>query len=96
MHCRYLITPPFFASISITSPQTGKTATIRNRNFDPTYQRIYIQNATLDGQPYSKNWITHTFFLEGGLLELTLGERETGWGSREQDLPPSFSTGGFH
>ena len=88
----YLISAPFFESVSVTSPVTNKTATIRNVNFDPTYTNVYIQNATLNGQPYSKNWIGHEFFLEGWTLELTLAANESAWGTRDEDLPPSLST----
>ncbi|KAJ9200810.1 CAZyme family GH92 [Paecilomyces variotii] len=90
----YLITPPFFESVSFTHPETNKAATIRNVNFDKTYQNIYIQNATLNGRPYSKNWIGHEFFTEGMTLELTLGNEESSWGTRPEDLPPSLSTVG--
>jgi putative alpha-1,2-mannosidase len=88
----YLITPPYFPSISVTNGQTGKTATIRNLNFDPDYKAIYIQSATLNGEPYTKNWISHSFWLEGGELELTLGMNESDWGTAAVDLPPSSST----
>lgn len=87
----YLITPPYFESVSIKSPVTGKTATIRNVNFDPTYQNVFIQKATLNGKPYTKNWLDHSFFLEGKELVLTLGSKESAWGTRVQDLPPSLS-----
>lgn len=90
----YLINPPFFEAVSITSPVTNKTATIRNVNFDPSYTDVYIQNATLNGEPYTKNWIGHEFFLEGWTLELTLGATESSWGQAEEDLPPSVSTSG--
>jgi predicted alpha-1,2-mannosidase len=90
----YFIIPPFFKEVRLTSPQTGRTATIRNVNFDPTYKAIYIQNATLDGKPYSKNWIDHSFFLEGKTLELTLGIEESNWGTASEDSPPSMSSGG--
>lgn len=92
----YLITPPYFPSVSIKSPLTGKTATIRNVNFDPAYETIYIQSATLDGEPYTKNWIDHSFFLEGKELVLTLGKNESSWGTQIENLPPSLSeyTGG--
>ncbi|KAF1952718.1 family 92 glycoside hydrolase [Byssothecium circinans] len=86
----YLITPPFFESVSIKSPLSGQTATIRNVNFDPTYAAIYIQSATLDGEPYTKNWIDHSFFTEGKELVLTLGRNESSWGTRVEDLPPSL------
>jgi predicted alpha-1,2-mannosidase len=90
----YLIIPPMFESVAYTSPITGKVAKIQNVNFDPEYKRIYVQNATLDGVAYTKNWIGHEFFLEGGTLELVLGEEESAWGTRDEDLPPSLSDGG--
>ncbi|KAF2192013.1 glycoside hydrolase family 92 protein [Zopfia rhizophila CBS 207.26] len=86
----YFITPPFFESVSIRNGQTGKTATIRNKNFDPTGKAVYIQSATLNGKPYMRNWLQHAFFLEGGTLELTLGATESKWGTRLEDLPPSL------
>jgi putative alpha-1,2-mannosidase len=87
----YLITPPYFESVNITSPATGKTAVVRNVGFDPSYAAIYIQRATLDGAEYTKSWIDHSFFLEGKELVLYLGRNESTWGTRVQDLPPSLS-----
>jgi predicted alpha-1,2-mannosidase len=86
----YFITPPFFESVTLTSRQTGKKATIRNINFDPAGKNVYIQKATLNGKPYERNWLQHRFFLEGGVLELTLGPAESAWGTRPQDVPPSL------
>ncbi|OQO05289.1 hypothetical protein B0A48_09056 [Cryoendolithus antarcticus] len=89
------VTPPFFEEVSVRNKVTGKTAVIRNVGFDPSYQAIYIQSATWDGAEYTKNWIGHDFFRDGGVLELTLGKNESAWGTREQDLPPSASTRGY-
>jgi putative alpha-1,2-mannosidase len=86
----YFIIPPFFESVSIRNGQTGNTATIRNVNFDPSYKNIYIQSATLNGVPYTRNWLQHSLFLEGGVLELTLGPTESAWGTRPEDVPPSL------
>lgn len=91
----YFIVPPFFPSIKITNPQSGKTATIRNVNFDSSYRRKYIQSAKLNGETYSKNWVSHDFFAEGGTLELVLGDKESSWGTGEDEVPPSLSTGLF-
>ncbi|PVH83272.1 glycoside hydrolase family 92 protein [Cadophora sp. DSE1049] len=88
----YFITPPFFQEISVVNAQTGKTATIKTINFDPEYKNIYIQSALRDGKAWTSNWIDHSFFAEGGVLELTLGPEESKWGTRKQDLPPSMST----
>lgn len=87
----YLIIPSFFEAIEITHPETNQTATIRNVNFDPTYKNIYIQSAQLNGKPYTRNWIGHEFFTQGMTLELTLGDQESDWGTRKEDLPPSLS-----
>jgi len=84
----YFITPPFFREVSITNGQTGKVATIRNTNFDAGYENIYVQYATLDGVPFTRNWLQHSFFLEGGVLELTLGKNESAWGTKVEDRPP--------
>jgi predicted alpha-1,2-mannosidase len=89
----YLIIPPFFRSVSITSQITNKTATVRNVNFDSQYKNIYVQSAILNGSPYTKNWIGHEFFTQGWTLELTLGATESSWGTKEEDLPPSMSMG---
>lgn len=87
----YFITPPYFPAVNITHPITGRTSTIRNVNFDPSYKAIYIQSATLNGEPYTKNWIDHSFFTEGKELVLTLGLNESSWGTAVADLPPSLS-----
>ncbi|THC96205.1 hypothetical protein EYZ11_004324 [Aspergillus tanneri] len=87
----YLISPPFFKEFSIRNRDTGKVATVRNINFDPSYKSIYIQSAKRDGKRWSKNWIGHDFFTEGGVLELHLGSTESGWGTGKEDLPPSMS-----
>ncbi|KAI5856710.1 glycoside hydrolase family 92 protein [Durotheca rogersii] len=90
----YLLTAPLFREVSIRTP-SGKMATLRNvAGFDaPEYKSIYVQSARLDGRPYNRSWITHDFFLNGGTLEFVLGPEESNWGTRDEDLPPSLSTG---
>jgi predicted alpha-1,2-mannosidase len=88
----YLLAPPFFKEVSITHGITGKVATVRNVNFDPSYKNIYIQSVMRDGKPWTKNWIGHDFFENGGLLEITVAANETSWGTKAADLPPSLSS----
>ncbi|KAL3480176.1 glycosyl hydrolase family 92-domain-containing protein [Aspergillus californicus] len=87
----YLITAPFFESVDITSPITNQTARVRTVNFDSAYNNIYIQSATLNGEPYWRNWLGHDFFTEGGELVLVLGRNESTWGSTMDDVPPSLT-----
>ncbi|KAN0111029.1 glycoside hydrolase family 92 protein [Hyaloscypha variabilis] len=83
----YLITPPFFKEVRVRNGNTGKVATVRCTGFEGN---IYIQSAKLDGVVWERNWLQHSFWLEGGLLELVLGREESAWGTREEDLPPSY------
>lgn len=87
----YLISPSFFEQVRIKSPQTGKTATVRNENFDAGYKNIYIQSAKVNGKAWTKSWIGHEFFTEGWTLELVLGDKESNWGTKLEDRPPSFA-----
>ncbi|KAJ5777306.1 secreted glycosidase [Penicillium odoratum] len=93
----YLLTVPFFESVSIKSPLTGKTATLRTVNWadfnslNSTGGSGFIQSATLNGKPYTRNWVDHDFFTEGQDLVLTLGSKESDWGTKPEDLPPSLS-----
>ncbi|KAK3303262.1 alpha-1,2-mannosidase-like protein [Chaetomium strumarium] len=87
----YLLTTPFFPEVRIKARTEGKWAVIRVRNFDPAGKRIYIQRAKLNGKKYTRNWITHEFFVKGGVLELVVGEEEgVTWGRADADLPPSY------
>jgi predicted alpha-1,2-mannosidase len=86
----YLLNPPFFKEVRIRAREEGKWAVIRVRDFDASYERKYIQHAWLNGRKYSKSWITHDFFMTGGLLEFVVGEKEGSWGRGEADLPPSW------
>jgi putative alpha-1,2-mannosidase len=86
-------TPPHFPGVRVRNKQSGKVAMIGCVNFDGG-MNIYIQSARLDGKVWDKNWLRHSFWLEGGTLELVLGSTESKWGTREEDLPPSSSTEG--
>jgi len=86
----YLLTPPFFREVRIKAWEEGKWAVIRVRNFDERGRRIYVREAWLNGRKYTRNWITHGFFRKGGVLEFVVGEEEGDWGTREEDVPPSY------
>ncbi|UZJ56253.1 hypothetical protein CBS101457_005573 [Exobasidium rhododendri] len=92
----YLLSTPLFPSYEVTSLVTGKVARLTTQGFDGATKNKYIQQATLDGRPFTRNWINHEeFFLNGGHLHLQLGSTPTVFGNTTADLPPSLSTGGF-
>jgi hypothetical protein len=71
-HCR----PRWLTLPSPSSAHSNATTTVRNSNFDKEYKIIYTQEARLNGEVYTKNWIGHEFFTEGWMLELVLGDTE--------------------
>ncbi|TDW96326.1 GH92 family glycosyl hydrolase [Dinghuibacter silviterrae] len=67
---RYEITSPVFSRIVFTLAG-GATFTIVARN--NAAKNVYIQSATLNGQPYPYCHIDHAQLLAGGVLELQMG-----------------------
>ncbi|WP_431211590.1 glycoside hydrolase domain-containing protein [Puia sp. P3] len=54
---------------------------------------LYVQGATLQGQPYGRNWISHTDIQQGGEFQLNMGATPNkSKGTGEGDFPYSFST----
>ena len=54
---------------------------------------LYVQNALLNGQPYNKNWLSHTAIQQGGEFRLTMGATPNKTkGTEPAAYPYSFST----
>ncbi len=49
----------------------------------------FIQDATLNGQPLQRAWLTHAEITAGGTLTLRLGAQPSAWGQSER--PPVFA-----
>ncbi|EJD51200.1 alpha-1,2-mannosidase, putative subfamily [Auricularia subglabra TFB-10046 SS5] len=89
----YLLSTPLFREISFPSSDPGRRAVLKTVNFDGATKNKYVQSAKLNGRPWTRNWFRHDeFFGRGGTLELELGPTPSKWGTRREDLPPSFST----
>ncbi|MCQ2142468.1 MAG: GH92 family glycosyl hydrolase [Bacteroidales bacterium] len=81
----YVIGTPTFPEISIDLIN-GKTFTVKAVNL--TEENIYIQSATLNGQPYSKSYIMTEDVQKGGTLAFEMGpEPNLEWGSKQEDRP---------
>lgn len=66
---QYEITSPLFSQSVLNLPN-GKRFTIRAQGLSP--ENIYIQKATLNGQPLGRSFLTHSEILNGGELVLEL------------------------
>ncbi|MDR1919539.1 MAG: GH92 family glycosyl hydrolase [Tannerellaceae bacterium] len=67
----YILGSPSFEESAI-SLENGKTFRIRALNYSD--RNIYIQSATLNGQPYEHAYIRHEDILKGGALNLVMGD----------------------
>jgi len=70
-----------------------KTFTIVAEN--NSVKNIYIQSATLNGQPLDRPWITHEELISGGTLRLVMAPSKSRWASAKNNRPPSVSYGAF-
>ena len=83
----YDLCSPVFDRVTIQLPN-GKNFTIVAR--DNSGDNKYIQSIRLDGQPQQKVWITHSQVIQGGTLELQMGNTPNKQlGSNPEDFPPS-------
>ena len=86
----YMIASPSFPEVTLR-PEGGKPFTIRTSG--GSEENIYIRRATLNGRPYTRNYISHADIVAGGTLELEMGpEPNKEWGSRPEDCPPDVMT----
>ncbi|KAH8836162.1 glycosyl hydrolase family 92-domain-containing protein [Flagelloscypha sp. PMI_526] len=100
---QFLLTAPYFPSISFTNPLFNTTTTIKATNFAGNPGKgevgsVFIKNVTVDGKPYKSNcYLEWDLFVEGKTIELELTSDETvTCGDGPNALPPSLSTGGYN
>ena len=86
----YNIGSPVFSRVQIALPG-GKTFQIVAEGCSDDNK--YIQQATLNGQPWNKPWLSHDDVAGGGILVLTMGKHPNKtWGADPQAAPPSADT----
>jgi len=83
----YAIGTPAFGEV-IINPGNGKSFIIKAENVSDT--NIYIQSATLNGEPLNEPFIEHENIMNGGRLVFRMGpEPNKDWG--REAPPPSLS-----
>ena len=74
----YMIGSPVFPRLTLNL-ENGKAFTIIAEN--ASSENIYIQSATLNGQPYTHNYLLHEDIMKGGELHFVMGkEPNPAWG----------------
>ena len=83
----YVFGSPLFDKAELALPG-GKHFTIATKN--NSKENLYIQSVSLNGEPYSKTFITHKQILEGGELIFTMGSTPNKeFGKLPEDRPAS-------
>ncbi|MDD4592087.1 MAG: glycoside hydrolase family 92 protein, partial [Parabacteroides sp.] len=83
----YVIGSPIFTKSTIRL-DNGKNFTVIA--LKASWENKYIQSAKLNGKSYNKTWFTHDDLMEGGVLELVMGNRPNKqWGTSLESVPPS-------
>lgn len=86
---QYTLGSPLFSKITINL-ESGKQFIIEAP--DNEASTVYIQQATLNGRPYTKSWIDHNTLMEGGKLTLRMSTQpNTQRGTSAADRPYSLS-----
>ena len=87
---QYVLATPLFRK-AVLHLENGKDFVISAPNNSAA--NVYVRDASLNGQPYTKNWIAHSTILRGGEFKLTMGaEPNKNKGVSVADYPYSFST----
>lgn len=69
---QYVIGSPLFPKMTIALENGNKFIVEANNN---SKTNVYIQSATLNGKPYTHNFITQTDIMNGGVLHLEMGDK---------------------
>jgi putative alpha-1,2-mannosidase len=78
---------PLFDEITLKLPD-NKQFSVRALN--NSEKNIYLQSAKLNGNPYSRSYITYKDIMLGGTLEFEMGSSPNKqFGSRPEDRPAS-------
>jgi len=81
----YVLGSPLFNKTEINLPDGKKFTFIAENNSE---ENIFIQALTLNGEPYTKSYITHKQIMEGGALVFEMGAKPNINFGREVDSRP--------
>ncbi len=81
----YVIGTPL-AERSEISLLNGKRFIVKTSGLDK--KNIYVQRVLLNGQPYSKSYLTHEIIMKGGELMFYMGDKPSpDWGTKRENFP---------
>jgi predicted alpha-1,2-mannosidase len=82
---KYILGAPQVPKLTITVAD-GVTLAIEAQGLSDT--NMYIQSSTLNGERFSRGWISHAELVKGGKWEFVMGSTPNyAWGSSPDDIP---------
>jgi putative alpha-1,2-mannosidase len=86
---QYVLGAPLFEKVTLNL-ENGNKFIVNGKN--NSKENFYIDKATLNGQNYTKNYITHDDILKGGKLLFDMSNKPNyKRGINEKDFPYSFT-----
>jgi predicted alpha-1,2-mannosidase len=87
---QYVLGAPLFKKVTLTL-ENGKTVTINAANNSPANR--YVTTLTVNGKPYTNNWLSHKALQQGGVLNFNMSAvPNKARGTKAADVPYSLST----
>lgn len=85
-----LVSAPAFTSVQIRSAGSERAITIQAPRAE---KNRYVTASRVDGARSTKSWLPESFARDGGTLDLRMSAEPGTWGTRHDDVPPSFDQG---
>lgn len=82
---QYVIGSPLFNKATISLENGNKFTIVAENN---SKENVYIQFATLNGEPFERNWIDHSEIMAGGELHFVMGPEPNKERCRAKDAAP--------
>lgn len=86
---QYVLGAPLFKKVTLTLENGKKVVISAPENSE---ENRYIQEMTVNGKPWSRNWLSYTELMKGATLNFKMGAKPNkSRGTGEADLPYSYS-----
>lgn len=84
----YILCSPIFSKIILHLKDQKQLKIVTAKQ---SSKSIYIKNVKMNGKVYDKNFIRYADVMKGGIIEITLVDAPTDWGSKNENQPKGLS-----
>lgn len=84
----HILCSPLFDKITLQLPGNKKLRIVCHKT---TADAMYIKHVSMNGKPYTKNYIRYADIMKGGTLDLWLQQQPSSWGADTKSHPSALS-----